>query len=91
MDQDAITQRLRELAKQHDAGAITDAEYAAGKRALLDAESPTDTAEETLILRTVDPTPPAAPARGGLLWLVVAAGLVILVLMAVVLIGPWLR
>jgi hypothetical protein len=91
MDHDAITQRLRELAARHDAGQITDAEYAAGKRALLDAESPTDAPEETLILRTIDPTPPATPTHGGLLWLVLAAGLVIFVLIAVVLIGPSLR
>jgi hypothetical protein len=93
MDQDAVSQRLRKLTEQHDAGHITDAEYAAGKRALLGGWSPTDAPEETLVLNLADPTPPPPPAgaRGGLLWLIAAAGLVILVLVAVVLIGPSLR
>jgi hypothetical protein len=95
MDEDAATARLHELAERHRAGDITDAEYAAAKRALLSNDAAvTDFGQETLVLPAVEssesPEPATRPHRG-LVLLVVAAGLVVLVLAAVVWLGASVR
>jgi hypothetical protein len=84
---DAITARLNALAEQHRAGMLTEAEYAAAKRAVLDGGAGADPGQETLMLPAVDTPDPAPRPQRSLLPLIVGA-VVVAVLAAVVLLGP---
>jgi len=89
VDGDDVTQKLRDLAVQHADGTISDDEYTQQKQGLLGRPGSTAAYQETLMMPAVQPADDeraeqrTRPGRS-MLSLVIAVGVVILVLIAVV-------
>jgi hypothetical protein len=97
VDGDDVTQRLRKLAEQNANGTISDDDYAQRKQALLGRPGSAAFSQATQMMPAVQPNDEGRTDRStrpgrSMLLLVIAVGVVILVLIAVVwLTGAGLR